>query len=75
MAEAQGFEYRESGDGVVTVLHHGRVAARLRGQVAAQFLQDVTGGDAQLLMARITGNYRRGNERQARQHPRNQGRG
>jgi hypothetical protein len=29
--------------------------------------------DAQELMARVTGNYRRGNERTAKQHPRNQG--
>jgi hypothetical protein len=66
----EGFEYRES-EGVVTVLHHGKVAARLRGLAAAKFLDEIEGGHPQLLMARITGNYRRGNERTARQHPRN----
>ena len=56
------------------MLHHGRVAATLRGKTAARFLDDVEQGDAQLLMARVTGNYRRGNERTAKQHPRNGGR-
>ena len=35
------------------------------------FLADVDPGDGQELMARLTGNYRRGNERVARKHPRN----
>ncbi|EFP58052.1 hypothetical protein HMPREF0321_2359 [Dermacoccus sp. Ellin185] len=37
-------------------------------------MEDVEDGDAQEIMARLTGNYRRGNERQARNHPRNKGR-
>ncbi|MGL4175217.1 MAG: hypothetical protein ACRCSN_03995 [Dermatophilaceae bacterium] len=53
------------------VYHHGRRASVLRGRTAADFLEDVETGDPQELMARVTGNYRRGNERQARQHPRN----
>jgi len=69
-----GFEFTTAADGTVTVLHHGRVAARLRGATAARFLDDVEKDDPQLLMARITGNYRRGNERAARNHPRNSGR-
>lgn len=59
----------------VTIEHHGRPAGRLRGWKAAEFLDSVSdGGDEpadQELMARLTGNYRRGNERQAREHPRN----
>jgi len=70
----EGFEFRVDGADTVTVLHHGKVAARLRGGTAARFLDEVERGDAQLLMARVTGNYRRGNERAARQHPRNSGR-
>jgi hypothetical protein len=31
-------------------------------------------GEPQLVMARWTGNYKRGNERAAREHPRNRGR-
>ncbi|MCO1617306.1 hypothetical protein ACGFKZ_13770 [Micromonospora tulbaghiae] len=69
---AQGFRYVERADGTVVVTHHGRVAATLRGGRAAQFLAEVD-DDPQLAMARWTGNYRRGNERTARQHPRNRG--
>jgi hypothetical protein len=74
MAAPEGFEFEEHGNGDVTVRHHGSVAARLRGDRATRFLIDVKAGDAQLVMAKVTGNYRRGNERSARQHPRNLGR-
>src|SRR5690606_36544785 len=67
---AEGFTYRRVGDDVV-VYHHGRVAATLRGWRAADFLARAGAGDDQLLMARVTGNYRRGNERRSRNHPRN----
>ncbi|GGR79194.1 hypothetical protein GCM10010169_24230 [Micromonospora fulviviridis] len=69
---AQGFRYDERADGSVLITHHGRVAGTLRGGRAAQFLAEV-GDDPQLVMSRWTGNYRRGNERTARQHPRNRG--
>ncbi|WP_230084189.1 hypothetical protein [Nocardioides marmotae] len=46
------------------------MAATLRGGRAAEFLAEVE-DDPQLAMARWTGNYRHGNERTARQHPRN----
>ena len=68
-----GFAFEQRGEEVV-VTHHDRLASVLRGRRAAQFLEDVDRGDPQELMARVTGNYRRGNERQARQHPRNRGR-
>jgi len=70
----EGFDYQVRGDGSVVVTHHGRVATTLRGGRAAQFLADVEDGDPQELMARLTGNYRHGNERSARDHPRNRGR-
>ncbi|MFN3866692.1 MAG: hypothetical protein ACK4MD_08280 [Demequina sp.] len=70
MSGPQGFAYAVRGDDVV-ITHHGRHATTLRGRRAAQFLADVSHGDPQALMARLTGNYRRGNERVARQHPRN----
>ena len=44
----------------------------LRGAAAARFLDDVEADDEQELMARVTGNYRRGNERTGKNHPRNQ---
>lgn len=65
-----GFEYVQRGD-EVRITHRGRPATTLRGAAAAQFLVDVESGDPQQLMARVTGNYRRGNERAARDHPRN----
>lgn len=71
MPRPNGFQYEVRGEDVV-ITHHGRPATTLRGSRAAQFLDDVERDDPQELMARATGNYRRGNERQARQHPRNQ---
>ena len=66
----QGFTYETRGT-EVAIFHHGRLATTLRGARAAQFLDDVRGGDEQDLMARLTGNYKRGNERLASKHPRN----
>lgn len=73
MGRPEGFEYTDR-DGEVVVLHHGRRATTLRGERAREFLAEVGSGDDQMLMARVTGNYRRGNERTAKAHPRNAGR-
>lgn len=70
MAAPHGFSYQVRGD-EVEIRHHGRPATTLRGQRAQRFLADVEDGDPQQLMARATGNYKHGNERRARQHPRN----
>ena len=69
-----GFSYRIRRNGELEILHHGRVASTLRGSDADDFLAEVEAADeddAQQLMARITGNYKRGNERLASQHRRN----
>jgi len=69
-----GFAFRTRKSGDVEVLHHGRLAATLRGEDASSFLSEVSASsspDAQQLMARLTGNYKRGNERLASQHQRN----
>ena len=69
-----GFTFRQRKDGEVQVLHRGRLASTLRGADALDFLSAVHAGtpsDAQQLMARVTGNYKRGNERLAAEHPRN----
>lgn len=69
-----GFSFRACKGGEVEIRHYGRVATTLRGSAAADFLDEVAAGseeDAQQLMARLTGNYKRGNERRASQHPRN----
>ena len=80
MAAPEGFEYEEVGDSVI-IYHRGRRATVLRGDKAVDFLGDVESSDGlqsaadQELMARLTGNYKRGNEREARNHPRNRNRG
>ena len=71
MPEPKGFRYTQRADGSVIITHEGQVAAVLRGKRAGQFLDDID-DDPQLAMARWTGNYKRGNERIARNHPRNQ---
>ena len=70
MGDPHGFDYtvRKSGDVVVT--HHGAEAAVLRGRAAERILATVDRAP-QSVMARVTGNYRRGNERTAGHHPRN----
>ncbi|WP_223628322.1 hypothetical protein [Microbacterium sp. EST19A] len=70
MGAPSDFEFQVRGEDVV-IRHHGKTATTLRGASAQEFLAQVEHGDPQLLMARVTGNYRRGNERAARQHPRN----
>jgi hypothetical protein len=72
-----GFTYHARKGEVVEVLHHGRPAGTLRGRAAVDFLAKVgsaSPSEAQRLMARVTGNYKRGNERGAATHPRNRGR-
>ncbi len=70
-----GFTYRVFKNGHVEVRHTGTLAATLRGGDAAKFLKDAEDPrrDLQHVMARLTGNYKRGNERQASRHPRNRG--
>ncbi|WP_328993131.1 hypothetical protein OG394_02425 [Kribbella sp. NBC_01245] len=70
MPAPNGFEYTVLSDQVVRITHHGKPATTLRGARAADFLAEVD-DDPQLVMARWTGNYKRGNERTARNHPRN----
>ncbi|SEB55352.1 hypothetical protein [Microbacterium hydrocarbonoxydans] len=72
MGAPSGFEFAVRGDDVV-IRHHGITATVLRGARASEFLDQVARSDPQLLMARLTGDYRRGNERTARRHPRNAG--
>ena len=72
-----GFSYRATKDGEVAIQRGGQVVTRLRGVAARAFLAEVDGADQvaqQQAMARVTGNYKRGNERTASGHPRNRGR-
>ncbi|TXL92323.1 hypothetical protein [Streptomyces sp. IB2014 016-6] len=74
MPRPTGFSYERHTDGTVVITHRGRVASTLRGGRADKFVAQVEAGDAQLVMARWTGAYKFGNERVARDHPRNRGR-
>ena len=71
MASPEGFSYVRRKNGDVVIRHHVRVATVLRGRKALDFLDETVTSDDQELMARVTGNYKHGNERDASQHPRN----
>jgi hypothetical protein len=69
-----GFEYKIRHSGEVEILHFGRRATILRGMEAQEFLaelEELSADEMQQEMARLTGNYKRGNERTAVNHPRN----
>jgi hypothetical protein len=69
-----GFSFSVRKSGEVEVLHHGRQAALLRAGNAVRFLAKAQGAndqELQHLMARVTGNYKRGNEKAASEHERN----
>ena len=60
------FEYRALKDGKVFIYWRGRHVTTLAGSAARKFLSRIDGLDgkaAQLIMAKATGNFKRGNER------------
>jgi hypothetical protein len=60
------FSYRVSGEGKVFISWQGRQVMILKDKEARRFLDRVAGLDGeqiQLAMAKITGNFKRGNER------------
>jgi len=63
MGGPNGFSYQARKSGDVVIEHNGRLATTLRGSKAQQFFTDVQTKDPQQLMARLTGDYKRGNER------------
>ena len=74
--EDLGFSFLETKKGEIRIRRFGRVVAILRGNRAAIFKADhgdLMFDEQQQLMARITGNYKRGNEKQAKNHLRNVG--
>jgi len=69
-----GFTFRETKNGEIIISHHGKRATILRGNQATKFkkgLDVATFGEQQQRMARLTGNYKRGNERSGKKHARN----
>lgn len=68
-----GFTYKEK-NGALEIFHRNKKATTLRSDKAREFKLEVEFLDfdgQQHLMARLTGNYKRGNERLAKNHPRN----
>lgn len=63
MGRPSGFSFSQRKNGDVVIMHHGRTATVLRGRKAESFLARVEDSGGQELMARVTGNYKRGNER------------
>jgi hypothetical protein len=64
--EDDPFDWRVTKDGQVHVSRGGRVVTTVRGGAAAKLagrLERATDDEAQHLLARATGNYKRGNER------------
>jgi hypothetical protein len=62
------FTYRATKDGRVLLFWQGKQVMTLKDMKAQKFLEDVDGLDekeTQLVIARITGNFKRGNERSA----------
>ncbi len=63
------FSYRERGDGSVAISHRGRVVTTLRRESARRFLTKAAAVDEeerQQLMARATGNFKRGTKARGR---------
>lgn len=60
------FSFLATKDGKVLLYYQGKVIKTLAGQQAQKFLTQIEkleGKAAQLVMARMTGNFKRGNER------------
>jgi hypothetical protein len=61
-----GFEWSERKNGEVVITRDGRAVTTVRGRAADRLADRLAASDAderQHLLARATGNYRRGNER------------
>ena len=64
--EEEVFSYRVNKDRKVFISWHGKQVMILKDQAAEKFLRSIAGlehRDAQLVMAKITGNFKHGNER------------
>lgn len=60
------FTYREGKDNKVFIFWYGKQVKILKGKAAQKFLAKIAGlshKEAQLVMAKATGNFKRGNER------------
>lgn len=68
--DSEPFDFTETKHGLVQISYLGKVVTSLAGREAARFLARADGLDSpgrQRLMAKATGNFKRGNERAAQQ--------
>ena len=64
------FSYRVNKENKVTVYWHNKPVKMLKGRKAEKFLESMLSADgreSQLLMAKVTGNFKRGNEKLCKQ--------
>jgi hypothetical protein len=69
LLKEQPFTFRQRKDGTVAIFWNRVPATVLTGKLAENFLSvssECTGQELQLLMAKATGNFKRGNERRSR---------
>ena len=69
LLKEQPFTFRQRGDGSIAIFWKGRRVTVLTGKLAENFLAaapECTGQELQLLLAKATGNFKRGNERRTR---------
>ena len=69
LLKEQPFTFRQRGDGSVAIFWKGRRVQVLTGKLAENFLAaapECTGQELQLLMAKASGNVKRGNEKRQR---------
>lgn len=60
------FSYQSNREGKVMLYYQGKLVRTLNGEKALKFLaeiEDAGDSEAQLIMAKITGNFKRGNEK------------
>jgi hypothetical protein len=72
-----GFSHKATKNGEIFIRRDGKKVTTLRGDTALEFLAELKGVsdiEYQQILARYTGNYKRGNERTAKNHPRNRDR-
>jgi hypothetical protein len=70
---SQPFSWLSRADGAIVIRYHDAPVTLLRGKAAEKFAARASAADAaaaQQLMARATGNFKRGNERQGKQQAR-----
>lgn len=67
--EEEPFDYQITKDKRVLLYYEGKLIKTLAGKSASKFISQIEGADwkeAQLILAKATGNFKRGNERDSK---------